>query len=54
MFIQNLIATAIGILIGWILFDKVPKWFGTRGIITTIFKVIGVLVIIAALLSWVR
>lgn len=48
-----LINTAVRILIGWLLIDKVPGWLGLRGIIATIIKVIGVLVILSALLVWV-
>ena len=48
-----LISTAVRILIGWLLIDKVPGWLGLRGIIATIIKVIGVLIILSALLVWV-
>lgn len=48
-----LIHTAIRILIGWILIDKVPSWLGLSGIIAMIIKVIGVLIILSALLAWV-
>ena len=48
-----LIHTAIRILIGWILIDKVPAWLGLTGIIAMIIKVIGVLIILSALLAWV-
>lgn len=48
-----LIHTAIRILIGWILIDKVPTWLGLSGIIAMIIKVIGVLIILSALLAWV-
>ncbi len=48
-----LIHTAIRILIGWILIDKVPAWLGLSGIIAMIIKVIGVLIILSALLAWV-
>lgn len=51
--INALISTAIRILIGWILIDRVPTWLSLRGIISTIIKVIGVLIIISALLDWV-
>lgn len=53
MIISALISTAIKILIGWILIDKVPSWLDLRGIIATIIKVIGVLIIISALWDWV-
>ncbi len=48
-----LIHTAIRILIGWILIDKIPSWLGLSGIIAMIIKVIGVLIILSALLAWV-
>lgn len=48
-----LIHTAIRILIGWILIDKVPYWLGLSGIIAMIIKVIGVLIILSTLLAWV-
>lgn len=51
--ISLLISTAVKILIGWILIDKVPSWLNLSGIIATIIKVIGVLIIISALLAWV-
>lgn len=53
MVVSALISTAVKILIGWILIDKVPSWLNLRGIIATIIKVIGVLIIISALLDWV-
>lgn len=46
-----LISTAVRILIGWILIDKVPKWLNLDGVIAIIIKVIGILVILSALLS---
>lgn len=51
--IDLLISTAVRILIGWLLIDKVPYWLNLNGVIATIVKVIGVLIIIGALLSWV-
>ncbi len=51
--IGALISTAVRILIGWILIDKVPAWLGLTGFIATIIKIIGVLIIISALLAWV-
>lgn len=53
MVVSALISTAIRIIIGWLLIDRVPAWFGLSGIIATIIKVIGVLIIISALLAWV-
>ena len=51
MIVSALISTAVKILIGWILIDKVPFWLNLSGIIATIIKVIGVLIIISALLD---
>lgn len=49
--IDALIHTAVRILIGWLLIDRVPTWLNIRGIVATILKVIGVLIIISALLQ---
>lgn len=51
--IGALISTAIRVIIGWILIDKVPVWLGITGFLATILKVVGVLVILSALLDWV-
>lgn len=51
--INALIHTAVRILIGWLLIDKIPAWLNIRGIVATILKVIGVLIIISALLYWI-
>ncbi len=51
--INALIHTAVRILIGWLLIEKVPAWLNIRGIVATILKVIGVLIIISALLDWI-
>jgi hypothetical protein len=51
--INALIHTAVRILIGWLLIERVPAWLNIRGIVATILKVIGVLVIISALLDWI-
>lgn len=51
--IDALIHTAVRILIGWLLIDSVPAWLNIRGIVATILKVIGVLIIISALLYWI-
>lgn len=53
MIINALIHTAVRILIGWLLIDRVPAWLNIRGIIAAILKVIGVLIIISALLDWI-
>ena len=50
--ISALIQTVIHVLIGWILIEKVPSWLNLRGIIATIIKVIGILIILGAFLSW--
>ena len=51
--IDALIHTAVRIIIGWLLIDRVPAWLNIRGIVATILKVIGVLIIISALLYWI-
>ncbi len=51
--IDALFHTAVRILIGWLLIDRVPAWLNIRGIVATILKVIGVLIIISALLYWI-
>lgn len=51
--INALIHTAVRIIIGWLLIEKVPAWLNIRGIVATILKVIGVLIIISALLDWI-
>ena len=51
--IDALIHTAVRILIGWLLIDRVPAWLNIRGIVATILKDIGVLIIISALLYWI-
>lgn len=53
MIITSLIHTAVRILIGYILIEYVPKWLSLRGLISTIVKVLGVLIILSALLDWV-
>lgn len=51
--INALIHTAVRILIGWLLIERVPAWLNIRGIVATIIKIIGVLIIISALLDWI-
>lgn len=51
--INALIHTAIRIIIGWLLIERVPAWLNIRGIVATILKVIGILIIISALLDWI-
>lgn len=48
-----LIHTAVRILIGWLLIDRVPGWLNFKGSIAMVIKVIGVLIIISTLLDWV-
>lgn len=50
--ISHLIQTAILCLLGIILIEYVPSWLNIKGGFAMILKVIGVLIIIAALLSW--
>ena len=50
--ISFLIRTVIQCLIGWILIQYVPAWLRLRGVVATIIRVIGVLVILSALLAW--
>lgn len=55
MFSVNiLISMAVQVLIGWIVLDKVPSWLNLRGIISTIIKIFGILIIISALLQLVK
>ncbi len=51
--INALIHTAVRIIIGWLLIERVPAWLKIRGIVATILKIIGVLIIISALLDWI-
>lgn len=51
--INALIHTAVRIIIGWLLIERIPAWLNIRGIVATILKVIGVLIIISALLDWI-
>ena len=53
MVINALISTVMRILIGWLLIERVPYWLNLSGVIATIVKVIGVLIIISAFLAWV-
>ena len=49
----HLISTIVEIIIGWLLIQRVPDWLDLRGFIATVVKVIGVLIIIGAILSWI-
>ncbi len=48
-----IISTVVQCIIGWLLIEKVPYWLGIRGMFATVLKVIGVLIIVFALLSWI-
>ena len=37
--INALIHTAVRILIGWLLIERVPAWLNIRGIVATILKI---------------
>ncbi len=50
--ISALIRTIVKILIGWLVVEKVPSWFNLKGTVSTVVKVLGVLIIISALLDW--
>ena len=39
--INALIHTAVRIIIGWLLIERVPAWLNIRGIVATILKIIG-------------
>lgn len=53
MITNALISTAVKILLGWLLIDRIPAWLNLSGVIAMIVKVIGVLIIISALLDWI-
>lgn len=50
--VDSLIHTAVKILIGWILIDRVPVWLNLKGILALIVKIVGVLIIISSLIDW--
>lgn len=52
MYISLIIHTLVECFIGWLCIQKIPSWLNLRGIIATIVKIIGVLIIIGSLLSW--
>lgn len=54
MTISALTSTAIKILVGWIILEKIPLWLNLQGIVSKIIKAIGIFVIISALLEWVN
>lgn len=49
--VSSLIGAAVQCIIGWLLIDRVPAWLNIRGVVATILKVLGVIIIISALLS---
>jgi uncharacterized protein involved in cysteine biosynthesis len=51
--ISQIISTLVQCLVGWILIEKVPDWLKISGFFATIIKIIGILVILRALISWV-
>lgn len=50
--VAHLFRTLMQGLLGYILIVYVPGWLKIRGVFATIIKVIGVLIIVWALLSW--
>lgn len=46
-----MIGAIIEIVIGWFLIDKVPDIVGARGLLATVIKIIGVLVLIGGFVS---
>ena len=53
MELSHIISTLAQCVIGWLLVDRVPIWLNLNGVIAFIVRLIGVLVIIRAILSWV-
>ncbi|MCH5346175.1 MAG: hypothetical protein J1E63_03640 [Muribaculaceae bacterium] len=51
--ISGIIATLIQCVIGWLFIEKIPAWLNIKGFFATLLKIIGVLIILRALLSWV-
>lgn len=51
--VSSLVSLAVTVIIAWLLFEKVPEWFGIRGVFATILKVIAVIIVISALLNFV-
>lgn len=50
--ISQIISTMIQCLVGWLLIEKVPSWLKIKGVIATVVKIIGVLIILRALIAW--
>lgn len=49
--VSSLISAAVQCIIGWLFIDRIPAWLKIRGIVATILRILGVIIIIAALLS---
>lgn len=47
-----MISLLIQCLLGWLLIDKIPAWLGITGTFALIIRIIGVLIIIRALLTF--
>lgn len=52
-FISHIISTLIRCLIGYLFIAYIPSWLKIGGIFATILKIIGILIILQALLSWI-
>lgn len=50
--ISQIINTLIQCLVGWLLIERLPAWLKINGVIATIVKIIGVLIILRALIAW--
>lgn len=48
-----IISTLVQILVGYLFIVYIPRWLNARGVIATILKVIGVLIILSALFDWI-
>lgn len=46
-----MIGAIIEIIIGWFLLDKVPSIVGASGLLATVIKIIGVIVLIGGFVS---
>ncbi len=49
---SHLISTLIQCLIGWLFIDKIPEWLKVSGVIAMILRIVGILIILRAILSW--
>lgn len=50
---SRIITTLIQCLIGYLFIAYIPAWLNLKGIIATIVKIIGVLIILRALIAWI-